>query len=320
MCGFRILLALLLPLLGQVAVAQSPSEARLSTESASRPFVVAGYLPSYRVSAWDPDLEGPLTDVIYFNAIPQQDGSLPTDAVPEKVQIALAQFRRSTAGRISITIGGWGHSEIMTAVCGDAEKRKQLVTSLRMICEQTAIDSVDFDWEHPESPEQWDQYLQLIKDTKQVVSPLGGICSLALAPWNAPPSEAWDVADRIHLMSYDHDYPHATLEKSTDDIDRVLGWGCPAEKLVLGIPFYGRAKDWKATTYATLVANNQSDGSDLSANGVAFNGPVSVAKKVQLASERGLAGVMIWEIGQDTTESESSLLRVIQDTLEKVAN
>ena len=32
---------------------------------------------------------------------------------------------------------------------------------------------------------------------------------------------------------------------------------------------------------------------------VAFNGRQTIAKKTELALERGLAGVMIWEVGQD---------------------
>jgi len=46
------------------------------------------------------------------------------------------------------------------------------------------------------------------------------------------------------------------------------------------------------------------------AGGFYYNGPVMIRKKTRLASESGLNGIMIWEVGQDTND-ESSLLRAI---------
>ena len=58
-----------------------------------------------------------------------------------------------------------------------------------------------------------------------------------------------------------------------------------------------------------------SEGVDL-VEGVYFNGPQLVRKKVQYSLEKKLAGVMIWEIGQDTTD-QTSLLQTINQTLNR---
>lgn len=289
--------------------------ASVLAEEPSSEFVVAGYLPSYRLPAWNEDQLGPVNHLIYFHAIPDKDGSLPDAVLSRNVRERLASIKKTRSLRISLTIGGWGHSERLVDVCGSDEKRTRLVGELRDVTRETAVDSIDFDWEHPETPSQWADYIALVRESKSAIRSRGGICTVALAPWNEPPPDLWAVADRIHLMSYDHAYPHATFEKTRADVERVLSWGCPREKLLVGIPFYGRANDWKATSYAKLIANDDLDATDASLSGVAFNNRATVRRKVHYAMQNRLAGVMIWELAQDTTDDSTSLLKVIEQSL-----
>jgi GH18 family chitinase len=53
--------------------------------------------------------------------------------------------------------------------------------------------------------------------------------------------------------------------------------------------------------------------------GFAFNGQATVAKKVRYAAEQKLAGVMIWELGQDSSRSESRLLEAIRKQVKSAA-
>ncbi|MDC0175629.1 hypothetical protein OAJ60_01730 [Planctomycetaceae bacterium] len=48
-------------------------------------------------------------------------------------------------------------------------------------------------------------------------------------------------------------------------------------------------------------------------NGIYFNGPSIIRRKTRLAASGGLAGVSIWEIGQDA-RGPRSLLRVISQS------
>ena len=49
---------------------------------------------------------------------------------------------------------------------------------------------------------------------------------------------------------------------------------------------------------------------------VYYNGVATIKQKVELAKKEGLAGVMIWEISQDTGD-DNSLLKAIQDAAKK---
>jgi GH18 family chitinase len=53
--------------------------------------------------------------------------------------------------------------------------------------------------------------------------------------------------------------------------------------------------------------------------GFAFNGQATVAKKVRYAAEKNLAGVMIWELGQDSSRSELGLLEAIRKQVKSTA-
>jgi chitinase len=45
-------------------------------------------------------------------------------------------------------------------------------------------------------------------------------------------------------------------------------------------------------------------------SGYYFNGSETIRRKVQLAKSDGLAGVMVWEIAQDTTDATSLLAAI----------
>merc|ERR1712216_470934 len=80
----------------------------------------------------------------------------------------------------------------------------------------------------------------------------------------------------------------------------------PAEKLTVGLPFYGRSVttgEWKS--YEDLVQEHHplDPKSDMvvgqTQEKISFNGPQTIADKTRVALEAGIAGVMIWEVGQD---------------------
>jgi GH18 family chitinase len=121
-------------------------------------------------------------------------------------------------------------------------------------------------------------------------------------------------------MAYDNGGRHSTLELAFDSADKLLRQGVPSRKICLGIPFYGRPSEGKfgdATTYAEIAGQHKLKPIDDEAAGLYFNGPETVARKVRLARRLKLGGVMIWEIGQDTTDAERSLLRAIREAAQE---
>lgn len=124
---------------------------------------------------------------------------------------------------------------------------------------------------------------------------------------------AAEHVDLMHMMSYDQPGKHSTQafgENSVNQGKKLL----PAEKLTMGLPFYSRdvkTGQWK--TYEDLVRSGPLDPSVDQVGNNYFNGQDMIERKTKFALKSGLAGVMIWESGQDHFDNDNESLA--QDSL-----
>jgi GH18 family chitinase len=281
-------------------------------------FVVAGYLPGYRLEAIDPQRLGPLTHVILFSVEPRADGSIDASRLPVEQTGRLQRDLQARGVRVSITIGGWGRSNTFGEITADAALRSTLANSLAGLCSEREIDGVDVDWEHPRTDAERAQLGEFLTELRQALEPAGRQVTIAVAPWERLAPETIAAVHRVHLMAYDNGGRHSTPEYARESVARMLEQGVPRDKLCLGIPFYGRPFEGKfgaGRTYADIVSRHQPPLDADEAAGLYFNGPHTVAAKVALAQRERLAGVMIWEIGQDAPDPERSLLESIRRAL-----
>jgi GH18 family chitinase len=186
-----------------------------------------------------------------------------------------------------------------------------LCASLVELCRTHDLNGIDFDWEYPEGEEQLARFAHLLADTKRRLGE-EGVVSIAQSPWRDFGEAVYRTVDRVHVMSYNHRHPQARIEKSREDIERMLGYGCPVGKLVLGVPFYGRNARGRTKTFEELADFGRLDPAADMFLGYAFNGRETVRAKTRYALEQTLAGIMIWELGQDVTDPDVSLLRGIE--------
>ncbi len=129
----------------------------------------------------------------------------------------------------------------------------------------------------------------------------------------------WDSADQtdnviravdwFNVMAYDggDGNKHSTYDfavlcgKYRKDTRKM-----PADKNVLGVPFYGRPS-WASYAAILLSSPNAYNTYISMINGMEahYNGISTIQKKTQYALEN-LGGIMIWELNQNTTDSSKS--------------
>lgn len=278
---------------------------------------LAGYLPYHAAERFEAASHPGLTDLILFSAEPRADGSLDASRLAKVPWSRLAEARAAGL-RIHLCLGGWGRSRHFAAATADARLRARFVAETAAFCAERGLDGVDLDWEHPRGPAQLAAYGALAAELKAALAGRRGTVSITLAGAAQLPPGAAAKVDRVQLMAYDLPGRHATAEAATARAEQLLKAGVAPGKLVLGVPFYGRGVTDRERTlpYREILARFKPGPAQDDADGLHFNGPATMARKAAWVRQRGLAGVMAWELTQDAA-GEASLLRALRAELDR---
>jgi chitinase len=283
-----------------------------SSSVAAEPFRVVGYLPDYRGDQFNPEAAAMLTDLIVFSAQPTADGGIDMSRLKRMPWEKLRATAEKQKLRLLLAVGGWKRSEAFPAIVASEEKRNAFAEAAVKICQTEKLNGIDLDWEHPKNKAEEEGYGKLLVAIKKAFKPHSLIVSITMAGWQKMTPEGYEAADIIQVMAYDHDGRHSTFENATAEVKKVIDAGVAPSKIVFGLPFYGRGikERNKTPTYKEIVAKYQPKPEIDEVDGIYFNGPDTIRRKVSHAREKGLAGVMFWELGQDAG-GDASLLRVI---------
>lgn len=273
-------------------------------------FIVVGYFPDYR--ELNPAWALSLTDIVYFSAEPRADGSIDASRLSDETWNALAELKSNRSLRIHLSFGGWERDGAFVEMTSSPETRRVFVENLLAFLLSHNLDGADFDWEFPATQAQFENYIALLAETKEALSAHGLLVSVALPAESSFPLEEFAVVDRVHLMSYDRGERHSTFEQAVEDVQTFLQAGIPPEKLILGMPFYGRniAPPHEEFAYAQVMSDYSPAPVVDEVNGIYFNGLTGIRRKVCYGIAEGLGGFMVWELSQDTTDSSSLLLQI----------
>lgn len=281
-------------------------------------FEVSGYLPWYEIKKLERKQTENLTDLVYFSTPVNSDGTLPIRAPGAEAKTFLHDVRDLYGVRILQGVsdhrGSRRTEKGLATIVHDPELRKAFRENLLDYLVRNGFDGVDIDWEYPRTEAEKAHFTLLLQELRSAFEPFGLRLSIAVSPNHLLEAASYRAVDRIHLMAYDDEGRHSTYTRSKAHIRALLAAGAPADKLLLGVPFYGRGtsgRTWKsALTYRSIRERfSPAPRQDL-AGGYYFNGIDTIKDKVRFAQEEGLAGVMIWEIGQDTAD-DFSLLKSI---------
>jgi GH18 family chitinase len=271
---------------------------------------VAGYLPDYRFYINMNQTALHLTDLYLFSMeINPNLGErmlhgccLDRDHFAKAEQAAM--YKKEMTGkdlRRWVTLGGGGRSEGFRLL-KDQEILGQFIKAIKSLSAQTGIVGIDFDNEALRSRDDVVDFFRMIVAVSPVLQKSGMMVSMAIHVGFTVPLQVHNTVDRINVMTYD--LPFARIEQVEAYIDSLLKDGIPSTKLFLGIPAYGRhQRDFsRVMTFAEITdaAGSSVFGSvDGVWNDFEFDSPTVVRQKVQLAREKHLGGVFVWELGQD---------------------
>ena len=297
-----------------------------------------------------------------------------------------------------MSIGGWTLSYNFPDIAQTQSAREKFVASCVAMMKKYDFDGIDIDWEYPtaatkesctllmqEFRRQLD--LQEAADGKHYLLSMAGPAGHDKLA-NLELDKLANSLDFLNIMTYDlhggwdsSTNHHSALYMNPNDpinpVDRELlniDWvvnyyinnGMPAEKLGMGIPFYGRAWEEVSSTnnglfqYSTTLPNTGQPGNweagmldywkiydlmnttsdytrhwdefakvpwlygkNMTPNRttggmfVTYEDPESLRGKIEYMKQKGLGGVMFWELSGDVRDSESSdsLLNVIYNNI-----
>jgi len=277
--------------------------------------------------------------------------------------------------RLAISIGGWGGSaRFSDAALTDASRKKFASSAIELYLRRWPglFDGIDIDWEFPvrgglkgnvERPEDKENLTLLLAELRRQLVTQGASdhrrYELTIAA-SARPSEIANLEiakitpllDFIGVMTYDYHtggsiaHFNAPLYPATGDptpeltvdasIRAFRAGGVPADKLLIGVPFfakaYGRvadinagllqpsaaaAKDWRESDgdWRRLSRNTLGNPryvrhwepkaqvpwlyNATSGTWITYDDPQSVRAKANYVRENSLGGVIIWELGGD---------------------
>lgn len=274
--------------------------------------LVIGYFPYWRSSFTNTIEYSKFSHLNYFHAWPHTNGSgvLLTGHLDLNNLATVRDKTHAVGATVSISLGGAGVSGGFPAMAASAPARAVFIQDVVDFVLDNGLDGADLDWEWSWSEDYADDYSTLIEELDAALEPHGKLLTVAVVPGRPTGKEyirSWaiDNLDWVGVMTYDMNWDnaeHSTFADMVSGIADYTGIGVPINKLVVGVPFYGRNDGWTSEkTYADLVSLCPGmTPADNYCSGHYFNGPELVQQKAQHVLANDLAGVMIWEITQDT--------------------
>ena len=230
--------------------------------------------------------------------------------------------------KVLLSIGGWtsgGFSEMAAS----SERRLSFANDCKRVVDEFNLDGIDIDWEYPtssaagisSSPDDTANYTLLMNDIRNAIGvdkllTLASIASAKYVDFKA----IEPIIDFVNIMVYDvarPPYHHAPLYKSDmtnsvtcqESVELHIEAGLPANKIVLGMPFYGHGVDnitdfidYKDIIHLTGYTQMRDDVAKvpylINAEGklvCTYEDAESIAEKCRFIHENGLKGAMYWD-------------------------
>lgn len=301
--------------------ASASASDKTSAQAGSR---IVGYFPYWRYQYYSSLDFSALTHLNIAFCYPDEQGELDC-YIPDSEMKNIVDLAHSHDVKVLAALGGGGGCDGYLPLLDTPEEMADFNSKIMSYCESHDLDGIDLDIELGSSHEIWKYYGDWVNSLRSLCDERGYELTTATAQWvavNVSP-ETFGKFDFINVMAYDNDIDrenHSSLEFAVESLQYFnTKKGIDKNRLVLGVPFYGRGYhsdgsiDWSVdATFSSLIEADPANFDRDSYNGISYNGAETMRKKCALAKEYG--GIMIWEVTQDSA-GEYSLLRVIKDEM-----
>ncbi|XP_075557071.1 uncharacterized protein LOC142589533 [Dermacentor variabilis] len=278
--------------------------------------------------------------------------------------------------KVLLSLGGWGSSEdAYASLAADADARRSFARHAAAFVAEHRFDGLDVDWQRPScvggdcrdaQEEHKRSLVLLLQDIREafdafnppllLTAAIAGNVQVIRKAYHV--AEMFNQTDFISVMAYDYfgtQNPvvahYSPLQSATDEtnpemsieyvVSTLIAVGAPADKLVLGVPFYARSYTLANPRLNYIGAPAKGKGepgpvtatpgtlayyeicSAIKAGGwttmmdpragvyayagdqwVCFDGPRSLTRKARFALDAGLAGLTAWDLSMDDFRGE----------------
>jgi chitinase len=278
-----------------------------------------------------------------------------------------------------ISIGGWTLSHDFSTIMNNNITRNKFVDSCINFMLNYGFDGLDFDWEYPggggletnivneKDGENFAIFLRDLRNKLNTIEDGKWLITLAVSADpkkinNLQPNNIHQYCDFINIMTYDFEgswstktghlanlYKNKNVTESfsvEEAVNTYLSFNVPSNKLVIGVPFYGRGfantilplgnsfsgvgnGTWEAGVYdykKLPIGKEYIDNITVSAYSydetqrllISYDNPDTIKMKINYVKSKNLGGVMSWSIDSDMpTTSNRSLSNIIFSELTK---
>lgn len=345
-------------------------------------FANAAYYPNWRVYKKQPPSSlrlGFVSHIFYAFAWVKESGQvylsdewadsqMPVDGTEGCIRAFTQLKQQYPQLKIILSIGGGGKgSENFASVARSASAVAVFAQSARALVDQFDLDGVDIDWEHPSDAQQGQDYVHLLSQVRAFLpSPRYFVSSaLPAGEWalkHINLAAAQQSVDLFLVMCYDfsgpwldrtghqsqlytplHPYSDAASTSCQSAVAYFLSQNVLSNKLLLGIPVYGRSftgahnvnqpysgadGDDGVFDYSELPRPGAKEVVDETAGAaycvggadggfVSYDTPQTVEYKAKFVASMRLGGLFYWHIAADK-RGANSLLETGYNTLHEL--
>ena len=300
--------------------------------------VVVAYVTSWTQTIPDPTV---MTHINYaFGHVNETFDGVNIDNESRLKQI-VALKKTNSQLKVLLSVGGWGSGRF-SEMAAIEENRMSFAKNCQKVVEAFGLDGIDIDWEYPtqssagisSSPDDTRNFTLLMRDLRRQLGDRLLTCATVASGKYIDFQDCIQYIDMVNVMAYDMGNPpyhHSALYPSeitqwvttSQAIESHIHAGVPREKLVMGMPLYGRGIEgynaepdsikgveerWHSQSMVPYMAD--ADGRLV----MGFENERSLGIKCQYILDHGLRGGMYWEYGD---EHQEKLRNVICNILMK---